>query len=147
MNQFLKIHREILYLLITLLIPSRIYLNKVPFLLLKPSFCLNWNSLPQREEHNIYWKMVFHTQNTESEEISCNGRVCIEVCAMHAYTQNQIVVKCFNGHNHENNPFIFHCSKVKTAIKRRASDAQDSTHNIPTSSLKKEHSVYICQTV
>ena len=41
----------------------------------------------------------------------------------------------FNGHNHENNPSVFHCFKVKTAIKRWAYDTQVSTHNILTSSL------------
>ena len=63
---------------------------------------------------------------------------CVQrgVCNARIHTQNQIVVNRINGHNHENNPSVFHCLKVKTTIKRRAYDTQDGTHNILTSSLK-----------
>ena len=52
---------------------------------------------------------------------------CVQrgVCNAKIHTQNQIVVNRINGHNHENNPSVFHCLKVKTTIKRRAYDTQD----------------------
>ena len=91
----------------------RIYLNKAPFLLLKPSYCLNLNLLPQREEHDVYWEMVFHTQNTESEEILCNGNVCRGyVQCNNTHTKSDRVNR-INEHNHENNPSVFHCFKVR----------------------------------
>ena len=63
---------------------------------------------------------------------------CVQtsVCSARIHTQNQIVIKRIHEHNHESNSSIFHCSKVKTVINRRAFDTQDSTHNILTSSLR-----------
>ena len=57
---------------------------------------------------------------------------CVQrsVCSARIHTQNQIVIKRIHENTHESNSSIFHCSKVKTVIKRRAFDTQDSTHNI-----------------
>ena len=62
---------------------------------------------------------------------------CVQrsVCNARLHTKGQIVVRRINEHNHEINPFVFHCSRVKAGMKRKASTTQEGTHSILTSSL------------
>ena len=64
---------------------------------------------------------------------------CIErgICKARLHTCGDLVVSRSNEHNHESNYATFHCSKMKTGMKRKAAETQEGTHSILTNSLSQ----------
>ena len=77
-----------------------IYLNKAPFLLLKPSYCLNLNLLPQRGARCLLENGFSYTKHRIRGNIVQWQCVQRGMCNARIRTRNQIVVNRINEHNH-----------------------------------------------
>ena len=64
---------------------------------------------------------------------------CIQrgICKAILHTKENVVISKKNEHNHESNSNVFENYRIKAGIKRKASERQEGTHSIITSSINQ----------